>query len=180
MRNDNIAQYSVSATAIVKELASCGITHFVTMPDYVQLSVNYNIALGGLPGVKVVNCATEDEAVSIAFGLHVGGCNPYLSMQNQGLFASANALRSAGRNAGTPIPILAGQWGREFKNLGRNPRDSERLEVRSTEPLLEALEIPYYRLESPKDVGVIRRAFDHAHAESTPVVVLVGAHTSWE
>lgn len=175
-----VTEYSVAASAICDALAGCGITHFVTMPDYVQVSVNQRIAAGGLPGVDVVNCATEDEAVAIAYGLHVGGKTPYLSMQNQGLFACANALRSVGRNARTPVPILAGQWGRELDNLGRDPGESTRLVVRRTEPLLDALEIPYFRLESPADVGVIRTAFERAHAEETPVVVLVGAHTSWD
>ncbi len=171
--------HSVPASAVIAELTACDITHFVTMPDYVQISVNQSIAAGAMPGVDVVNCATEDEAVAIGMGLHVGGKRPYLSVQNQGLFAAANSLLSVGRNARTPLPILAGQWGRELANLGAEPGDSARLVVRRTEPFLDALQIPHLRLEGPDDVGVVREAFDRAHAEETPVVVLVGAHTSW-
>lgn len=175
-----VTAHSVPASAIIAELRACAITHFVTMPDYVQISVNQAIASGALPGVDIVNCATEDEAVAIGLGLHVGGKRPYLSVQNQGLFAAANSLLSVGRNARTPLPILAGQWGRELANLGDDPSASDRLVVRRTEPFLDALEIPYLRLESPADIKVLRHAFDRAHAEETPVVVLVGAHTSWE
>lgn len=171
---------SVAASAVLAQLRACEITHFVTMPDYVQISVNQAIAAGGLPGVGVVNCATEDEAVAIGLGLHVGGKRPYLSVQNQGLFAAANSLLSVGRNARTPLPILAGQWGREVSNLGSDPAASGRLVVRRTEPFLDSLEIPHFRLESHEDIAVIRSAFDRAHDEETPVVVLVGAHTSWE
>lgn len=174
-----ITQYSVPASMILAELQKCGITHFVTMPDYVQISVNHAINQGELPGVTVVNCATEDEAVAIALGLHIGGKRPFLSMQNQGLFACANALRSVGVNARTPLPIMAGQWGRELENLGHDPSESARLVVRRTEPLLDALEIPHFRLESPKDIDNVSRAFSIAHEHSLPAAVLVGAHTSW-
>lgn len=150
------------------------------MPDYVQVSLNELVNTGGVAGASVVNCATEDEAVTIALGLHIGGMRPYLSMQNQGLFACANALRTVGRTARTPVPILAGHWGRELDNLGHDPRTSTRLEVRMAEPLLDALEIPHYRLESPADVGVVAEAFHRAHRDETAVAVLVGAHTSWE
>lgn len=70
--------------------------------------------------------------------------------------------------------------GRELANLGLGTAESGRLVVRRTGPLLEALEIPYFRLESPADIGAIRRAFSLAHDDETPAVVLVGAHTSWD
>src|SRR5207302_11091816 len=112
----------------------------------------------------------EDEAVAIAMGLHVGGKRAYLSMQNQGVFACANALLSVGVNSRTPVPILAGQWGREPDNLGHDPSESARLVVRRTEPLLDALEIPHLRVESPDDVGNVRRAFELAHERERPCV----------
>jgi len=175
-----LTRYSVPATAILGELAACGTTHFVTMPDYVQISVHHRLEDGYLEQVDVVNCATEDEAVSIAFGLHIGGKVPWLSMQNQGLFACANALLSVGVNSRTPLPIVVGQWGRELDNLGHDPRASARLVVRKTEVLLDALDIPYFRLEGPDDLPVIRKAFDAAHDAEIPAAVLVGAHTSWD
>lgn len=175
-----ITGFSVPASLILDELAACRISHFVTMPDYVQISVNQRLAEGYLRSVEVVNCATEDEAVAIAFGLHIGGKAPYLSMQNQGLFACANALRSVGVNTRTPLPMLVGQWGRELSNLGRDPLQSARLEVRQIEPLLDALEIPHFRLESREDIPNIRRGFELSRKEKMPTVVLVGAHTSWD
>ena len=172
-------KYSVKASAILDELAACGITDVVTVPDYVQASVHMALEAGYLPGVKVVNCATEDEAVAIALGLWIGGRTPMLIMQNQGVFACANALRSVGMNARTPIFMLVGQWGRELENLGQDPSLSKRRVVRGIEPLLTALEIPWYRLESPADIGVIRQAFKQAFGTETPAAVLVGAHTAY-
>lgn len=175
-----ITQYSVPASAIIDQLRRCSVTHFVTMPDYVQIAVNHRLAGGALPGLTIVNCATEDEAVAISLGLHIGGKTPFMSIQNQGLFAAANSLLSVGMNARTPIPILAGQWGRELANLGSDPSESARLVVRRTEHLLDALEIPHFRLESPSDIDNIRIAFEISHEREVPAVVLVGAHASWD
>lgn len=175
-----LTKYSVGASAIIDELLECGMTHFVTMPDYVQISINHRLAEGYAPSVKVVNCATEDEAVAIAFGLHIGGKSPWLSVQNQGLFACANALRSVGLEAGVPLPILVGQWGRELANHGHKPSESTRLVVRKTEALCEALDVPYFRLESIADLGNIRKAHEVSRQRKTAAVVLIGAHTSWD
>lgn len=175
-----VTKYSVPASAVAAELAACKVTHFVTMPDYVQVALNHFLNDGRLPHIRVVNCTTEDEAVAIALGLHVGGARPILSMQNQGVFACANALLSAGVNAAIPIPILAGQWGRELENLGRDPGESSRLVVRRTEPLLDALQIPYFRVESPADVSNVGKAFRTSHELSRPCVALIGAHMSWD
>lgn len=175
-----VTAFSVPASGVVEQLAACGATHVVTMPDYVQIALNHRLAEGALPSVDVVNCATEDEAIAIAFGLHVGGKRPYLSMQNQGLFACANALLSLGVNSRTPLPILVGQWGRELDNLGKDPSQSRRAVVRHTEPLLDSMGIEHFRMERPSDLDVISRAFEQAHQTSAPVVVTVGAHMRWD
>jgi sulfopyruvate decarboxylase subunit alpha len=174
-----ITRFSVPASALVGQLRACKVTHFVTMPDYVQIALNHHLVDGALRGVTIVNCSTEDEAVAISLGLHIGGAVPFLSMQNQGLFACANALLSVGVNASTPLPILAGQWGRELENLGHDPSESRRLVVRRTEPLLDALEIPHFRIESAEEVGNVRRAFETSHELGRPSVALIGAHVSW-
>lgn len=172
-------EFSVPASAILDELNGCGINDVVTVPDYVQISVHMALEARYLPQVRVVNCATEDEAVAIAFGLWIGGRKPCLMMQNQGVFACANALRSVGMNSRTPLLMLVGQWGRELENLGKDPALSERRAVRGTEPLLDALEIPHFRLESAADLPNIRKAAELAFEQELPVAVLVGAHTAW-
>jgi sulfopyruvate decarboxylase TPP-binding subunit len=169
----------VPASSVIGQLEALGVTHVVTMPDYVQIAFNHRLAESNT-SISVVNVATEDEAVAIALGLHIGGARPFLSMQNQGVFACANSLLSVGVNSRTPIPILAGQWGRELANLGKEPSESERLVVRRVEPLLDALEIPHFRLESPADIDSVSTAYKTAHEQERPAVVLVGAHMSWD
>lgn len=170
--------YSVPASRFLDAFRTAGVTHVVTVPDYVQISVHQEIAAGKL-AASVVNCATEDEAVAIGLGLWIGGAWPVLMMQNQGVYASANALRSAGVHVSWPLVLIVGQWGRELENLGREPTASARREVRQTEGLLDALEIPWLRLEHPDDAGVLDEAFVRAEAEHRPIAVMVGAHTAW-
>ncbi|MCP5433144.1 MAG: thiamine pyrophosphate-binding protein [Alphaproteobacteria bacterium] len=172
-------EYSVKASAILDELGRLGVTDIVTVPDYVMMSVHHKVEDGYLKGVRNINCATEDEVFCVCMGLWIGGRVPVALMQNQGLFAGSNALRSAGLHVGLPLLILAGQWGRELANLGKDPGGSARREVRMTEPLLDAMEVPRYRLEHPRDIGVIGEAFRRAQKESKPVCVLVGAHTAY-
>lgn len=173
-------EYSVPASAFIAQLVDCGVTDIVTVPDYVQASVHMMVERGMVPGIRNVNCATEDEAVCIALGLWIGGRRPVLMIQNQGVYASANSLRSAGVSSQFPLVLLVGQWGRELANLGKDPSQSVRREVRRTEPLLDALEIEWLRVEHPDDIAKITKAFEISREQQKPVAVLIGAHTSWQ
>lgn len=172
--------YSVPASRILEQIRSCGFSHVVTVPDYVQMSVHRRLAEGALPNVRVVQCSTEDEVVTVAAGLHIGGCSPLAIMQNQGLYACCNALRAIGLDAGLPLLMLIGQFAREFSNLGKAPRLSERRLVRNTERLLDALDVPFLRMESPADIEVITAGYELSQERQWPVAVLVGAHTGWD
>jgi hypothetical protein len=50
--------------------------------------------------------------------------------------------------------------------------------VRLIEPMMRSLDIPYYVIDGPEDVGVLTQAFEQSRAERGPVVVLVSAPTS--
>lgn len=172
--------YSVNATSILDELKACGVTHIVTVPDFVQFSVHKYLEEGYLPDVTIVSCSTEDEAIVIAAGLYIGGKVPVVIVQNQGLYACVNNLRGAGLDAHVPIFMMVGQFGREFSNLGKNPRQSSRRMVRLLEPLLDTLEVPYWRLEGPEDTPNIRKAFQAAFEKEWPTALLIGANTGWD
>lgn len=171
--------YAVPADAILDELEACGITHVITVADFVQMSVHKRLGEGYLPNVRVLHTSTEDEAVVIAVGLHLGGQVPVVVIQNQGLYACVNNLRAIGLDCEFPIFMMIGQFGREPDNFGKDPSLSRRRVVRLLEPLLETLEIPFLRLEEPGDIGNIRRAFELSRQRSWPTAVLVGAPTGW-
>lgn len=174
----NPDDFALQPVAILEQLQSCDITHITTVPDYVMLSV-YR-ALDDLANPpELISCSTEDDAVAVAAGLYIGGGRPMVMMQNQGLYASLNAIRALGIDARLPLFMLIGQFGREYDNLGRPARESARPLVRNTERILEALEIDYYTCDVPEDVGNIGKACARAFDGGRPAAALVGHYTAW-
>jgi sulfopyruvate decarboxylase subunit alpha len=176
----DLHRYSVSARAILDVFRDQGITHVTTVPDYAQLSLQMRLEEGYLPGTRVMRCCTEDQAVECSAGLWIGGNKAVVIMQNQGFYASINAIRAVGVDAKLPLVLMIGPWGREFANLGQDPRKSRRRVVAMLEPMLDTLGIRYWRLESPADLGNVGTAIDYAFSESAPAAVVVGAYTAWQ
>lgn len=172
-------EFHVPADAIADALRDCGITHVFTVPDYVTLAVHRLLVDGYLPGVRVVECCTEDEAVTAAAAAWIGGAKPVVIVQNQGLHACMNNLRSCGLEAMFPIFMIVGQMLREPTNVGKDPQQSRRPAVRVTERLLDAYAIPYFRLETTDDLPAIQEACRIAFIQSRPTAVLVGAPSRW-
>ena len=74
---------------------------------------------------------------------------------------------------------MIGPWGREFDNLGQDPRNSRRRVVAMLEPMLDTLGIRHWRLESASDLEHVGAAIDYAYGESAPAAIVVGAYTAW-
>ena len=70
------------------------------MPDTHQKSVL--AALDKEEAIRVVTCATEDEAATIGAGLHLGGEPVVLMIQHAGLYASVNTLRGVSMDGKIP------------------------------------------------------------------------------
>jgi len=144
----------------------------LSVPDTHQRTVL--AALDGERAIRVVTCATEDEAVAVAAGLWIGGEPSVLMIQHAGLYASVNALRGVGLDGRVPLVYLIGLLGRE---PDRDPRASRHSMVRYCEPLLETFGVPAARLEGPADLPRIAEYFRLAHARRGPVALLVGLPT---
>jgi sulfopyruvate decarboxylase subunit alpha len=86
-----------------------------------------------------------------------------------------NALRGVAIDMNVPTCMLVGQYGR---NVTEAVEDNAASAVRLIEPVLTTMDVPYYRLDRPEDIGVLRTAFDQSRRERRPTVVLVGAPTS--
>ena len=162
----------VEASAIVAELRALGIDHVVCIPDSYQKTLIAR--LQEEPGVRFITACTEDEAMGINAGLYVGGKNPMLLIQNNGIFASINTIKAIPLDARVPTLIFVGQY-------QRDPmlpiEESKSRAVRMVEPTLDAWGVPHYRLEGPEDVGNIRAAYDRAHETMGPSALIVGAPT---
>ncbi|WP_374619352.1 thiamine pyrophosphate-binding protein [Pandoraea sp.] len=176
--NKEYAQYSVSANDILDRLHKCGVKHVVTVPDMLQIALHQALEAPDV-GIQVTNTATEDQAVEVAAGLYAGGQNAVLLMQNQGFYACINSVRALGLDSSIPLCFLVGQFGREFSNLGQSPLASKRLMVRMLEPLLDTLDIPYWRLESSKDADGLVSAWNASRQRSGPAVAIAGHFLGW-
>jgi len=174
-----LADHSISASAGIAAMQRNRVDHVVTVPDWVQLSLHQRLQ-DGVDGIRLVSCANENQTVTVAAGLTIGGKRPILMMQNQGLYNCLNTLRAVCLDAHIPMVFMVGQFGREFANLGQPTTQSRRTMVSIMEPLLKAIDVPYHCLESESDLARMDDAFEQAEARRTAVVLLVGAPMAWQ
>jgi sulfopyruvate decarboxylase TPP-binding subunit len=125
--------------------------------------------------LRVVTCATEDEAVATAAGLWIADEPCVLMIQHAGLYASVNTLRGVGVDGRVPLFYMIGLLARE---PGRDPRQSRHSMVRHCEPLLDLFGVPHARLEGPDDVRLIGEYFRLTRERRGPAAVLVGMETA--
>ncbi len=144
----------------------------LSVPDTHQRTVL--AALDKEEAIRVVTCATEDEATAIAAGLYIGGEPVVLMIQHAGLYASINTLRGVAIDGQVPVFYMIGLLSRE---RDRDPRESRHSMVRYCEPLLETFGVPHARLEGPNDVHRIPEYYRLSRARRGPAVVLVGLET---
>ena len=75
--------HHIPASAALDALRAAGCDHVVTVPDWVQLAMHVRLEAGE-PGLPMVACCAEDQAVTVAAGLTLGGRRPVVVVQNQG------------------------------------------------------------------------------------------------
>src|SRR5207302_1745676 len=78
-------------------------------------------ALDKQPAIRVLTCATEDEATASAAGLWIGGEPCALMIQHAGLYASVNTLRGVAIDGRVPAFYMIGLLSREKE---KDPRES--------------------------------------------------------
>lgn len=128
------------------------------------------------PAVQLVRLAKEEEAVGISAGAHFAGVKSALLMQNHGFLASINPIVSFAHLYKIPLLMLISYRG-EFGE--RDPWQTQG--GRSTEPILQALQIPYQFMRDPGAVArQIRDAQTLAHSAECPVALLLTRELMWE
>jgi len=163
----------VPAQAIVAEIKKLGVDHVVCIPDSYQKTL---IALiRDDPAFRFMIACTEDEAIGINAGLYMGGKNPMLVIQNNGIFASINTIKAIALDAKIPTLMLVGQFQRDPMIAMEENRSRA---VRMVEPTLDTWGVPSYRLEGSQDIGNIEKAYRTAHETMGPAAVIVGAPTT--
>ena len=145
----------------------------LSVPDTHQKTVL--AALDKERALRVVTCATEDEATAIGAGLWIGGEPVVLMIQHAGLYASVNTLRGVAMDGKVPMFYMIGLLQRE---RDRDPKESRHSMVRFAEPLLDTFGVPHARLEGPNDVHLIPEYYRLSRERRGPTAVLVGLETS--
>ena len=68
----SLGEFSISASASVKALTRNQVDHVVTVPDWIQLSLHDRLNKG-VEGIRVINACNENQVVTVAAGLTIGG-----------------------------------------------------------------------------------------------------------
>jgi sulfopyruvate decarboxylase TPP-binding subunit len=144
----------------------------LSVPDTHQRTVL--AALDKERDIRVLTCATEDEANAVAAGLWLGGEPVVVMIQHAGLYASVNTLRGVTIDGKIPTFYMIGLLSRE---RDKEPRESRHSMVRYCEPLLDLFGVPHARLEGPDDVHFIPKYYRLSRERRGPAVVLVGLET---
>lgn len=167
-----------SASALLAQLHAAGVTHCVTVPDFVQFALHDALCAAD-SGIANVFAAAEDQALTTAAGLYVGGATPVVMVQNQGLYKCMNTLRAVCLDAGVPMVFFVGQFGREAENIGQPQTDSRRSMVALMQPWLDSIGIRHWSIDEDSDVPQVAEAFAHARSAEAAAVVLVARHVTW-
>jgi len=126
--------------------------------------------------MTLIRLAKEEEGVGISAGAHLAGVPSAMLMQNHGFLAAINGIVSCGQLYRIPLLMLISQRG----SFGeKDPWQTEGGGV--TEHVLNALRIPFDRLDSPGHVEKrIAKALTLAHSASRPVALLLCRDLMWE
>lgn len=165
--------FSVPAQTIVDEVLRLNVDYIITVPDSIQRTLLE--LLSRQEKLKYLTVCTEDEAMGINAGLYAGGRNSILCIQNNGLFACLNTIKAIALDARVPTPMFVGQFGRDVTKPASESRNRA---VRMLGPTLDTWGVPHYPLEGPHDLCNIAKAFERAHQDMGPAVVIIGARTS--
>jgi sulfopyruvate decarboxylase TPP-binding subunit len=157
-------------SAVHHALRESGIDFATYLPD----TLNHPLVreLEADPAFQCVGCTREDEGIAIAMGAFFGGRWPVLLTEGSGLGLSGLIL-ARGIVQRTPLLILASH----NSALGER-HDYHAATRRVTEPLLDALHIPYVVVMKGADAPLlIREAQLSVRGERRPVAVLFPRHS---
>jgi sulfopyruvate decarboxylase subunit alpha len=127
------------------------------------------------PDTTLVRLAKEEEGVGISMGAHLAGVKSAMLMQNHGFLASVNGIVSGAQLYRIPLLMLISDRGRFGE---RDPWQTEGGGV--TEPVLQALRIPYERLDDPARAPArLAQALTLAYSSLRPVALLLSRELMW-
>lgn len=166
---------SVANSAVVyRALKSCGVRLCSALPE--TWLVHLIRMAEDDPDMQLVRLAKEEEGVGVSAGAHFAGVSSAMLMQNHGFLASINGIVSFAHLYRIPLLMLISYRG------GFGERDPWQTQGGgATEPVLQALRIPYQFLDDPAQVELrLQQAHTLAHSSLQPVALLLGRDLMWE
>jgi sulfopyruvate decarboxylase TPP-binding subunit len=163
---------SLDGKRLADEIAALGVTHVITVPD-----TNLKTAISALDecaSLRMLYVCTEDEGMGINAGLYMAGQKPMMLIQNNGLHACLNTLKSIALEAEVPTFMVIGQYGRDVTKTVETNRLRA---VRLLEPTLETWGVPFYRLDQDDQFANVRIAYEKSFEIRGPSALIVGAPT---
>ncbi len=163
-----------SSRLIYEALGACGVRLISALPE--TWLVHLVRMAEDDPETILVRLAKEEEGVGISAGAHLAGVKSAMLMQNHGFLAAINGIVSLAQLYRIPLLMLVSHRG-EFGE--RDPWQTEGGGV--TVPLLDALRVPYDRLDDPAQVPRrIEKAQTLAESALRPVALLLTRDLMWE
>ena len=128
------------------------------------------------PDMILVRLNKEEEGVGISAGAHFAGRKAVMMMQNHGFLTSINGIVSLAHLYKIPLLMLISYRGEMGE---RDPWQTEG--GIATEPVLQALGIPYRKLSNPDTVlKELTDAQTLAESSQRPVALLLTRDLMWE
>ena len=156
------------AQSILSELKKCGVRWITWLPDS-ETATMYSLVIRD-PDLRLIGVCREDEAIGICYGLLKGGERAVVMIQNTGMMNAMDAIRGIPMRMQQAMLLMVGYRG--YRGMIEKASRVDNVSV-FTEPLLQALKIPYFLVHSRDDAPKIRQAYEEAQRTSGPTVVLI-------
>jgi sulfopyruvate decarboxylase TPP-binding subunit len=160
------------AQLVVDGLKQAGVNFAAGVPDAQFIEVYKMLAADS--EIRYVGTANEAEAVGVGFGAWFGGKKPALILATSGLLVATYHLARINLLHEVPLLVIIPYRG----DIG-DPRWLG-LYRKTTEPGLQAMDIPYRLVNRPSDiVRTIKECNETARAWLKPVAVLLSEEALW-
>lgn len=155
----------LDAAALAQQLAACGATHVVWVPDTELGPLERHLD----PAIRLIRACREGEAMAIAGGLLLGGARPAVVCQSTGFFEAGDAFRNVVKDLALPLFLVVGYRGATALAAGRG-RDSA---ARHLLPILAAWELEHVVVGPTDDPGAVSRLYHASRATGTAAAAVL-------
>jgi sulfopyruvate decarboxylase subunit alpha len=154
-------------TEFISGLKEAGVSIVTALPESLLKSLYGQLAADG--DIRYIPVSNEADMPGIAAGCYLGGKKAVILMENSGLRQLCEPLTRLAQTHHVPLVMVMsfrGDLG-EFNYWGHT-------HSQAMEPLLRALNIPYWFVRSVADVKpMLRKSWIHADASQWPVALVM-------